>query len=163
MQAISSRVPTHAEGTDIEILGWMSRAALELIGQAGIGYSFDPLTEDVQDAYAEAVKYFVCVSFLPPPLSGLKEHLHRLYSTLPDVLLLRQVSPYVEHLGPAWLRRWIMGNLPVPNIWRLVQITDTLYQHSLKIFRAKRAAIEADDDTDAKDIMIILRACSIFL
>nr|BED42986.1 cytochrome P450 monooxygenase [Trametes versicolor] len=138
IQAISSRVPTHAEEMDVEILGWMSRAALELIGQAGIGYSFDPLTEDVQDAYAEAVKYFV------------------LYSTLPDVLLLRQVSPYLGHLGPAWMRRWIMENLPVPNIRRLVQITDTLYERSLEIFRAKRVAIEAGDDTDANDIMSIL-------
>lgn len=44
----------------------MSRAALELIGQAGIGYSFDPLTEDVADAYAESVKNFMCVSFSLP-------------------------------------------------------------------------------------------------
>ncbi len=63
IDAVSSRVPAHAEGTGIDILGWMSRAALELIGQAGIGYSFDPLTEDVPDAYADAVKNFACVSF----------------------------------------------------------------------------------------------------
>lgn len=62
IDAVSSRVPAHAEGTGIDILGWMSRAALELIGQAGIGYSFDPLTEDVPDAYADAVKNFACVS-----------------------------------------------------------------------------------------------------
>lgn len=43
----------------------MSRAALELIGQGGIGYSFDPLIEDVSDAYADAAKYFVCVLSLP--------------------------------------------------------------------------------------------------
>lgn len=66
MQAISSRVPTDAESTDIDVLGWMSRAALELIGQAGIGYSFDPLVENVPDAYAEAAKYLACVlSSLP--------------------------------------------------------------------------------------------------
>lgn len=67
MQAISSRVSAHAESTaDVDVLGWMSRAALELIGQAGIGHSFDPLIEDVPDSYAEAAKYLACVSFLPP-------------------------------------------------------------------------------------------------
>ena len=30
----------------IEVLSWMTRTALELIGQSGFGYSFDPLTED---------------------------------------------------------------------------------------------------------------------
>lgn len=39
----------------------MGRGALELIGQTGIGYSFDPLNEDVADAYAEAVKSFAWV------------------------------------------------------------------------------------------------------
>ncbi len=45
----------------MDVLGWMGRVALELIGQTGIGYSFDPLTENVADAYAEAVKSFACV------------------------------------------------------------------------------------------------------
>lgn len=39
----------------------MGRAALELIGQSGIGYSFDPLTEDLPDAYAEAVRNYASV------------------------------------------------------------------------------------------------------
>ena len=57
VEAISSRVDAGAK--DLDVLGWMSRAALELIGQSGIGHSFDPLTEDVADDYAEAVKHFV--------------------------------------------------------------------------------------------------------
>lgn len=38
------------------MLGWMGRTALELIGQGGLGYSFDPLVEDKADAYGEAIK-----------------------------------------------------------------------------------------------------------
>ena len=33
--------------------------ALELIGQAGLGYSFDPLTADSSDEFADAVKAFM--------------------------------------------------------------------------------------------------------
>nr|BED42987.1 cytochrome P450 monooxygenase [Trametes versicolor] len=138
IQAISSRVQTHPKGTDIDILSWMSRAALELIGQAGIGYSFDPLTEDVPDAYAEAIKDFAPVI------------------TSPGMLLMRQAGPYVGHLGPAWLRRWIIEKLPLRDMRRLIQVTDALHERSLDIFQAKRAAVEAGDDTNAKDIMSIL-------
>ena len=47
---------------EIDMLNWMGRTALELIGQAGLGYSFDPLQEDVTpDVYAEAIKAYVSV------------------------------------------------------------------------------------------------------
>ena len=40
----------------------MGRTALELVGQGMMGYSFDPLVEEVHNDFAEAVKSFVCVS-----------------------------------------------------------------------------------------------------
>ena len=40
----------------------MGRTALELVGQGTLGYSFDPLTADSHDGYAEAVKAFMSVS-----------------------------------------------------------------------------------------------------
>ena len=39
----------------------MSRTALELIGQAGLGYSFDPLVSDSPDEFTLAVKSFAYV------------------------------------------------------------------------------------------------------
>ncbi|CCM01002.1 uncharacterized protein FIBRA_03050 [Fibroporia radiculosa] len=41
---------------EIDMLDWMSRTALELIGQGGLGYSFDPLVEDVKNDYGDALK-----------------------------------------------------------------------------------------------------------
>lgn len=41
---------------EVDVLTWMGRAALELIGQGGLGYSFDPLTSDVRDSYGLALK-----------------------------------------------------------------------------------------------------------
>lgn len=35
---------------------WTSRAALELIGRAGLGHSFDPLVEDVPNDFVMAIK-----------------------------------------------------------------------------------------------------------
>ncbi len=55
--AIEARVKDGPK--ELDILGWMGRTALELIGQGGLGYSFDPLIADSYDEYAEAVKAFV--------------------------------------------------------------------------------------------------------
>lgn len=153
-------MPTHSESTNIDVLAWMSRAALELIGQGGIGYSFDPLIEDVSDAYADAAKYFVCVLSLPLLLwvwLRLPARTYRVTATSPEMILLRQMAPFLKHLGPSWLLRWVLEKSPVRLVRRMVQITDVLHERSLDIFRAKRAAIEAGDDSDSKDILSIMR------
>lgn len=43
------------------MLEWMSRTALELIGQGGLGYSFDPLVEDIDNSLGDAMKALVYV------------------------------------------------------------------------------------------------------
>jgi hypothetical protein len=45
---------------EINIVEWMSKTALELIGQAGLGYSFGTL-EGRNDMFCQAVKEFACV------------------------------------------------------------------------------------------------------
>lgn len=42
------------------MITWMGRTALEIVGQAGLGYSFDPLVRDKPDEYAAALKTFRC-------------------------------------------------------------------------------------------------------
>ena len=46
------------------MLNWMTRAALELVGQGGLGYSFDPLVEDTKDSFGEALKSVPYVSHI---------------------------------------------------------------------------------------------------
>lgn len=46
----------------VDIVDWMTRLALELIGQSGLGYSFDELTEDaIRHPYALASSQLVYV------------------------------------------------------------------------------------------------------
>ncbi len=59
MKAIDDRVRGQDAAVELDMLSWMGRTALELIGQAGLGYSFDPLTADSPDSFAEAVKAFM--------------------------------------------------------------------------------------------------------
>lgn len=55
------------------MLGWMGRAALEMIGQGGLGYSLDPLVSDNVDEYGRALKSLSYVHPQPrrysPPFS----------------------------------------------------------------------------------------------
>ena len=39
-------------------MNWSSRAALESVGQGGLGYSFDALDERKTNAYSDALKAF---------------------------------------------------------------------------------------------------------
>ena len=48
-----------SESNEVDILAWMGRTALELIGKGGLGHSFDPLVESKPDAYADAMKAFM--------------------------------------------------------------------------------------------------------
>jgi cytochrome P450 len=52
------------ETTEIDLHNWMSRTALELVGQGGLGYSFDPLTDDTRNEYGDAIKRLMCVASL---------------------------------------------------------------------------------------------------
>ena len=46
---------------EVDMLSWMGRTALELVGQGGLGYSFDPIIEDRPNEFGDAVKQLVYV------------------------------------------------------------------------------------------------------
>ena len=72
VDAIEMRIRARANdkqpAVEVDMYQWMGRCALELIGQAGLGYSFDPLTADKPDAYAIAVKSLQFVFFGSCPI-----------------------------------------------------------------------------------------------
>ena len=41
--------------------GWNGRTTLEMLGQAGLGYSFDNFVDESTDEYGESLKLFLCV------------------------------------------------------------------------------------------------------
>ena len=43
----------------VDVNGWMARTTLEMLGQAGLGYSFNNLIEDSSDSYGESLKNFL--------------------------------------------------------------------------------------------------------
>ena len=65
--AIASRIGE--ETREVDVLGWMGRAALEMIGQGGLGYSLDPLVSDNVNEYGRALKSLSYVHTVCAPFS----------------------------------------------------------------------------------------------
>ncbi|KAI0739058.1 cytochrome P450 [Daedaleopsis nitida] len=134
VRGISQRLESQAR--DLDMLDWMGRAALEIIGQAGLGHSFDPLISDSADIYTAAAK---------TPLSF-----------TPLMVAVRQASPILTRLGPAWFRRWVIDHLPSKQVQDLKNVVDVLHETSVRLINEKKAALEKGEFSVGKDIMSIL-------
>ncbi|PCH40497.1 cytochrome P450 [Wolfiporia cocos MD-104 SS10] len=130
------------EQREVDVLGWCGRTALELIGQGGLGYSFDPLTERVPNEYGDALKV--------------------LFPTTQYLDALRRLTPLVSNLGPAWFRRAVLDVIPSKRVQTVKKIVDTMDARSTEIYEAKKAAIREGDEKllkqigEGKDIMSVL-------
>ncbi|KAF8659050.1 hypothetical protein AX16_001922 [Volvariella volvacea WC 439] len=131
----------------IDILDWLSRTALELIGQSGLGYSFDPLVEGQSPhPYGASIK-----NLIPANLKLI----------VPRILIL----PWAERIGTPRFRRSIVDILPWKSLHALRDIIDTMHATSVEIVQQKKKALAEGDDAvmrqvgQGKDIIsILLRA-----
>ncbi|EIM87128.1 cytochrome P450 [Stereum hirsutum FP-91666 SS1] len=127
---------------EIDVLDWMTRVALELIGQGGLGYSFETLDETKSNRYAAAVKM--------------------LFPACARVPILLMLLPCVANFGPAAFRRWIIQLMPSKTIKQLIDATDVMDETSRMVFSHKKEALEKGDDAvvhqigEGRDIMSVL-------
>ncbi|KAG5639457.1 hypothetical protein H0H81_001579 [Sphagnurus paluster] len=128
----------------VDMLQWMARAALEMVGQSGLGYSFDSLVEEeTENAYARSVKDFLPTAF---QLRFFQE------STLSTI----------HKIGTPKFRRALMNFLPHKNLHKLKDIVDAMDNNSNMILDEKKRALEKGDEVlqdkigQGKDIISIL-------
>jgi len=141
--AIASQVA--GEPGEIDMMKWISRAVLELVGQGGFGESFDSLEQDVTNPFAEAVK--------------------AVFPTVGPLFLIIRLFPWILTAGPAFLRRWLLELIPSKRVQRAREISDMMDDYSKRILARRKAAIAAEDTesllqvAEGKDIMsVLLRA-----
>ncbi|KAJ3515520.1 hypothetical protein NMY22_g14433 [Coprinellus aureogranulatus] len=136
---------TQDSAQEIDVTTWMARMALELIGQSGMGYSFDPLTEDAAEhPYCKAVKMYIPV-------------LNRMMTSRIYFL------PLIHKLNlPPRVLRWLVDIVPWKNLHEIRDIVDTMHETAVKIVENKKKAIREGDESMSKqvgrgkDIMSIL-------
>ncbi|KAJ3786493.1 cytochrome P450 [Lentinula aff. detonsa] len=131
-------------GQEIDILQWLGRTAFELIGQAGLGYSFDPMTDEGS----------------AHPFSGVMKSLFPLLT--PIVFWQLYILPLVSNIGTPSFRRFVVNILPWKNLHQMRDITDYMRQVATDIFVEKKRALEAGDEAvrnqtgRGKDIISVL-------
>ncbi|KAI0365141.1 cytochrome P450 [Pilatotrama ljubarskyi] len=141
-KGVEARVVGHDAPVELDMLSWMGRTALELIGQSGLGYSFDPLVADSADEFGTAIKEFI--------------------PALVQISLLRRLLPYLPDIGIPWLRRKILDLIPHEGLQRIRYIIDLLHQHSVAIYEEKKRVLEHGDEAlsekvgEGRDLMSIL-------
>ncbi|KAF6741777.1 cytochrome P450 [Ephemerocybe angulata] len=127
---------------EVEMLSWVTKAALEIVSLCGLGKSFSPVTEEEgEDQYITTMKR------LTPIGRGLR--LTRQYF-LPFVVKYQLV--------PSPLLRWISDRLPMPRLHQMCGIVDIMQDVSLGIFAQKRRELQDNwnSDENEKDFLSIL-------
>ncbi|RXW23527.1 hypothetical protein EST38_g2354 [Candolleomyces aberdarensis] len=105
---------------EIEMVHWVKRTSLELIGKSGLGYSFDALTENaVEHPYSRSVKMFNEVS---------------------SKLIFAQtfLLPLVHNIGSPKFRRWVVDTVPWKNLHELRDIVDVMHEAASEIVEVKK-------------------------
>ncbi|KAG6815225.1 hypothetical protein H0H93_010515 [Arthromyces matolae] len=142
VKAIKAKLATGTQ--EVDILHWMSRAALEMIGQSGLGYSFDPLVEGATPhAFAAAAKTFV------PAMSKM-------------FIEAEYLLPTLTKIGTPRFRRWLVDLVPYKSLHEIRDIVDIWDATSTEILEGKKQALREGDEAlakqvgQAKDLMSIL-------
>lgn len=130
---LTAKLPTDGSHSEIDVLPWFSRCALDSICNGVLGYSSNSLSAAEDDAYAEAVR---SVGFL-----------------IGKFCLLRPFVVIVAHYcSPYWARKvldlvtapWIPTKF-MRDIREMRRMIETMDCVSRKVFAEKKASMEADD------------------
>jgi hypothetical protein len=127
------------------MLSWMTRTALELIGQSGFGYSFDSLEEGAPEH---------------PFATSLQGYTGTINSGL--IVILRMICfPWVYNLGTPRFRRAFVDWCPWGELRRTRDMVDVMHQTSVEILEATKKSLKDSGERKSrigggKDIMSIL-------
>ncbi|KAB5592713.1 Cytochrome P450 family protein [Ceratobasidium theobromae] len=125
---------------EIDIFHWTASAALELIGEAGLGYSFNSFGGE-RNEYYYAVKSVMQV--------------------LTKVTPFMPILPYLYRFGTPSFRRWVLKYIPWGPVQRLRYAVSMQNAQAEEVLRARQALISSGVDLSSlvgrgRDIMTLL-------
>ncbi|KAJ3929248.1 MAG: cytochrome P450 [Lentinula lateritia] len=109
---------------EIDLLGWMARAALELIGQSGFGYSFDNMMDDVPK--------------------------HKYSTVIKD--LVTYLLPLFIKVLPTNVRTFLMNITPWKTLHDVRDMVNYMHELSVEIYEEKKRAFEEGDEAVVRQI-----------
>ncbi|KIY50941.1 cytochrome P450 [Fistulina hepatica ATCC 64428] len=128
---------TMSDDKILDMSEWMSRIALETVGQAVLGHSFDPLTSSSSNPYTSAIK--------------------ELIPTLFSLAMVRQFAPFLTRFGPPWFRRKLVDWVPSAAVQKVKHMSDVMHDQAQSILKdKKRALVSGNEISRTKDIISFL-------
>ncbi|TEB40175.1 cytochrome P450 [Coprinellus micaceus] len=119
---------------EIDVLDWMSRTTLELIGQSNLGYTFESLAEDSKEhTYTRELKKFPDIY---AQLTPAREY----------------VLPWVYNIGTPAFRRWVVDHIPWKPLRELRDIADVMKATSNDIIGPKQRAMQEGNEAVADQV-----------
>ncbi|KAG9098909.1 cytochrome P450-dit2 [Ceratobasidium sp. UAMH 11750] len=125
---------------EVDVFPWMTAAALELIGEAGLGYSFSSFA-------GERNEYNVAIKSVTRFFSGAG----------PFIKML----PAFYNFGTAGFRRWALQYIPIRTIQQVRHAVGIQNNQAEEVLRARQALIASGRDLSSeagrgRDIMTLL-------
>ncbi|EUC54994.1 cytochrome P450 family protein [Rhizoctonia solani AG-3 Rhs1AP] len=125
---------------EVDIFPWATAAALELVGEAGLGYSFSSFT-------GERNEYNIAIKSVMQVISKVD----------PFVKLL----PFLYRIGTPSTRRWMLKHVPHKDIQQLRYAVGIQNQLAEQVIQTRQALISSGDDLSSqagrgRDIMTLL-------
>ncbi|KAJ3547781.1 hypothetical protein NMY22_g1527 [Coprinellus aureogranulatus] len=152
---------------ELDMVTYITRAALEIVSQCGLGQSFDPLTveEHKEHYYISSMKllgYDAFAHFGRGDLTITLALFDRPLGSNAGMMIFRQiVMPlvYKYKLGTPRLHRLFISLLPWPRMHKMRDTIDVMHQTSVEIIERKKKEIANGTYESAyqKDFMTILR------
>ncbi|CAE6442879.1 unnamed protein product [Rhizoctonia solani] len=118
---VTSKVRAGGGNTGIvDIYAWMSNVALEMIGQAGIGYSFGVM-EGKEPEYLDASR--------------------QVFTLMNSMWYIRPFLPTLMKIGPARFRRFIVDRISFSPVHQLQKDINIMDKMSTEIYTQKKQAL----------------------
>ncbi|CAK5278811.1 unnamed protein product [Mycena citricolor] len=121
-------VKTKSGPAEMDMLDLIMRTALEVIGQGGLGHSFEALEEDRD------------------PNTAFRTALRGLIPTIFSLQIERQILPFILKIGTPGFRRWLVDVTPSRRLHKLRDIVDEMHSTTLAIFESKKKAMLMGDE-----------------
>ncbi|CAE6506371.1 unnamed protein product [Rhizoctonia solani] len=138
--AINKELGSSKEAKEVDIFPWATAAALDLVGEAGLGYAFNSFSGE-RNEYSTAIK-------------GVTQAFGKI-----GVFIM--LLPYVHRIGTSAFRQWVLNFMPSRTIQQLRHTVSIQNKQAEEVIHARQASISAGHDLSSvagrgRDIMTLL-------
>ncbi|KAJ3508534.1 hypothetical protein NMY22_g16582 [Coprinellus aureogranulatus] len=118
----------------VDMLNWMTRTALELIGRGALGYSFGTLNSNAgEHRYAKSIKNMI-ITMNDPLILGSRA-------------ILGDLTPY---MGTRSFQRWAIEMLPWPKLREAKAMSDLIWNTSKEILENTKKCLAEGVESDTR-------------